>query len=173
MQIRVTPSKTSALPIASSSKSDRVPLLSNDTAAKNPKSSARFGFFYNNDKKLKPWTFVVAGIMVVVLAGGGYFAYNTARQNSPAGVQGASTDEVSHLLQKVGTLILLPTSEQPTVATVSDKDKLKDQPFFTNAETGDKLIIYPNAKKAILYRPNINKIIEVAPVSFGDTTTTK
>jgi hypothetical protein len=73
------------------------------------------------------------------------------------------------LVDKVGQLIVLPTDEQPTIATVSDLDKLKGQPFFAHAELGDKVFIYSGAKKAILYRPSTNKIIELAPLTTGDS----
>jgi len=76
-----------------------------------------------------------------------------------------ATEEAKALVAKVSILMELPTGEEPTVATVSDKSKLADQPFFMNAQNGDKVLIYSGAKKAILYRPSINKIIEVAPVN--------
>lgn len=50
--------------------------------------------------------------------------------------------------------------ETPTIATVSDITKLQGQPFFAKAQNGDKVYVYSNAKKAILYRPSENKIIE-------------
>ena len=69
------------------------------------------------------------------------------------------------LLRKIGEHIVLPSNETPAILTVDDKDKLKDQPFFKPAENGDKIIIYTQAKKAIIYREAWNKIIDVGPVS--------
>lgn len=65
--------------------------------------------------------------------------------------------------------LTLPSDEQPTVATVSDPNKLKDQPFFAGAEKDDKLLIYTNSKKAIIYRPSTNKIINVGPIAISDS----
>ena len=78
-------------------------------------------------------------------------------------------DETNATLAAVGKLIVLPTGEQPTLATVTDPTKLADQPFFANAKTGFKVLIYTNAKEAILYDPVANKIVAVAPVNIGTT----
>ncbi|HET7098669.1 MAG TPA: hypothetical protein VFI61_00305 [Patescibacteria group bacterium] len=76
--------------------------------------------------------------------------------------------EANKLVAEVGLLIALPEGEKPTVATVSDIDKVKDQPFFKNAKNGDKVLIYTNAKKAILYRPSEKRIIEVGAVNINN-----
>jgi hypothetical protein len=109
--------------------------------------------------------------IVVMLAGvgaAGYF-YRQLDQikKNPNKV---SQDETRALIDKVGKLIVLPSNEDPTIATVTDLSKLKEQVFFANAKEGDKVLIYTNAKKAILYNPTDNKIVEVAPVNIGDNT---
>ncbi len=88
----------------------------------------------------------------------------------------AKQQEVAAIVAKVGKLIVLPEGETPTVATVTDPDKLKDQAFFANAKSGDKVLVYANAKKAFLYDPVNDKLIDVAPLNIGtgtSTTTTK
>lgn len=84
--------------------------------------------------------------------------------------QGYRGDEdIRKILSKVEKNILLPEDETPTVATISDVEKLKSsQLFFAKAENGDKVLIYTKAKKAILYRPSIAKIIEVAPIDLEE-----
>jgi hypothetical protein len=54
------------------------------------------------------------------------------------------------------------------VATVSDASKLQSQQFFAKAQNGDKVLIFTNAKRAVLYRPSTNKVIEYAPVNIGN-----
>lgn len=83
-----------------------------------------------------------------------------------------AVDESKSIIDAVGKLIVLPSGEQPTLATVTDPEKLKDQPFFASAKKGDKVLIYTNAKKAILYDPAENKIVEVAPINIGASATT-
>lgn len=75
--------------------------------------------------------------------------------------------EIEVLVKKISRLMELPKNDEPSIATVADKDRLKNQAFFANAKNGDKVLIFAKAKKAILYRPAINKIIEVAPVDIG------
>ncbi|OGI90570.1 hypothetical protein A2911_00385 [Candidatus Nomurabacteria bacterium RIFCSPLOWO2_01_FULL_40_15] len=75
--------------------------------------------------------------------------------------------EAQALAEKVGMLMLLPTGEVPTVATVSDPKVLQNQSFFIDVKKGDKVLIYANAQKAVLYRPEIDKIVNIAPVNFG------
>jgi len=111
-------------------------------------------------------------IVVIVLAVAilpSYYFYSQYRktQSLLSNPAASSNTQLKQLVNEVGKLILLPTGEQPRIATVSDITKLAGQPFFANAQNGDKVLIYTKAKEAILYRESINKIIEVAPVNLG------
>lgn len=77
----------------------------------------------------------------------------------------SNTSSDAAIIAQVGSLVALPAEEIPTLATVSDKSKLANQPFFEKAENGDKVLIYEVAGKAYLYRPSQNKVIEVTTVS--------
>jgi hypothetical protein len=85
-------------------------------------------------------------------------------KNDPQAVR---AEETKKLVEQVSRVMVLPSSETPTVATITDISKIKNQPFFAKAENGDKLLIYTNAKRAILFRPSTNKVIDVAPVNIG------
>jgi hypothetical protein len=89
-----------------------------------------------------------------------YHQYKKIKDNPDASIQ----EENKSLLSKVYKIMDLPQDETPTIATVSDKDKLKDQDFFKNSENGDKILIFSNSKIAIMYRPSANKIMKVAPL---------
>lgn len=109
---------------------------------------------------------IILAILVIALAGIAYYFY---RNSSLSGRDQTTIEqaEAKALVAKVGKLIVLPEDETPTVATVSDPEKLKDQQFFADAKKGDKVLIYTNAKKAILYDPVLNKIITIAPINIG------
>ncbi len=118
---------------------------------------------------------IVSAFLIVVAASAPAYYFYNQNQKSQALLKNptqATTEEVKILVDQVGKLMELPTNESPTIATVSDKTKLAGQSFFAKAENGDKVLIYNQVKKAILYRPSINKIIEVAPVDIGSSTAT-
>ncbi len=114
--------------------------------------------------KLVPY--VLIGV-VLVAAGFSFYFWNEARalRKNP---QKAAQAETQKLLSDISKLIVLPEGETPTVATVTDPEILRSQPFFAKAQTGDKVLIYTNARKAILYSANLNKIVEVAPINIGN-----
>lgn len=118
--------------------------------------------------KLNTQTLVIIGVVILALIPSIYFyiQFKSAQTRISNPSQFASED-AKNLVATVSKLMTLPTEETPTVATVNDKEKLKNQPFFAKSENGDKVLIYTNAKKAILFRPSINKIIDVAPVNIG------
>lgn len=92
--------------------------------------------------------------------------YNNLK-NDPSIVSNKDTDNI---LDRVSQLMVLPSDEAPTIATILDKDKLDNQPFFDESQNGDKLLMFNSAMKAILYRPSTNKIIKVAPININDST---
>lgn len=79
----------------------------------------------------------------------------------------ATKEETRFILGQVGKLMDLPTGEDPTIATILDAEKLKDQAFFAKAKNGDKVILFTNARKAILFRPDTNRVIDFAPINIG------
>ena len=112
--------------------------------------------------------FILLLIFIAAIAAGYYYyrSYQKLLKNPEI----VTTQEVSWLQESVGKLMDLP-NETPSTATVLDKSKLKGQAFFNNAENGDKILIYSTAKKAILYRPSTNKIIEVMPLALDTSST--
>lgn len=110
---------------------------------------------------------VIVVLSVLVLIGFGtaaylYFGGNAKKDSS------LRTEEIKN---KVARLIDIPKDEVPTIATVTDKEKLKDQPFFKDAQNEDMLLIFPQAKKAIIYREKDNRLINVGPIAITSDST--
>ncbi|MEP7162360.1 MAG: LytR C-terminal domain-containing protein [Candidatus Moraniibacteriota bacterium] len=116
--------------------------------------------------RLLPILIVLSGLLLIAVAVAGYFYYQY--KNAQPGV--AETKEINELQATLGVFMELPEGETPTLATVTDKAKLADQPFFKKAENGDKVLIYTNHGRAILYRPSIKKIIDVTAVNVTPPT---
>src|SRR6185503_11536868 len=88
--------------------------------------------------------FIFMFLLIALGAAGGYFYKNNLSYKNP---ELAAESEARMLAEEVGRLIILPTNEIPTIATVSDPKALEGQAFFAEAKTGDKVLIYTNAKK--------------------------
>lgn len=120
-------------------------------------------------KKLN-FTAVLLGVLVLLFVASAVSSFYFKKQLSDlkANPQKIGQEEVNSVLSKVSKIMLLPEGEVPTLATVADLSKLKDQPFFDKAKVGDKVLLYTQARKAILYSPTENKIVEVAPINIGN-----
>jgi hypothetical protein len=77
----------------------------------------------------------------------------------------ASHTPTQQLVSQVGKKVELP-AETPVIYTVNDAQKLKNQAFFADAKNGDKVLYFPGAKVAALYRPSTDKVIRYQPVSL-------
>lgn len=117
-------------------------------------------FFISNHKKRFRQLMILVSVLVLVIGLSIFYLLSQKPKISP------EEKETKELIFKVEKLMELPQDEIPTVATVLDESKVQEELFFKQAKTGDKLLAYIKNKKAILYRPSTNKIIEVAPISF-------
>ncbi len=121
----------------------------------------------------KKYYMIGAALLVVVVLVVGFFM-------SPA-LSGSSKNEAAvvkannALLAKIARHIIIPT-ETPIIATINDAGKLvAEQAFYTGSADGDKLVIFPQAQKAIIYSPSRDIIINAGPfvVNSGTSATTQ
>lgn len=124
-------------------------------------------------KQINKKALIISSILVLLLiiaAAPSYYFYNEYKkaQMQLQNPSETAQKELDILLEEIGKLMILPQNEIPTLATVSDVNKLKNQEFFKNAQNGDKVLIYSEAKKAILYRPSIKRIVEVSPLQLAE-----
>jgi len=110
-------------------------------------------------------------ISCIVIASGGFFLWKYRQAQDLIQIlqnkDQTGEKETAELVEKVAQLAILPT-ETPTVATVTDEQKLIDQPFFANAKKGDKVLIYAGSKKAYLYRPESHQIVDIGALNLDN-----
>ncbi len=122
----------------------------------------------DNFWKRRWWQVAIAAVLVAAV---GYLVYGYANaQTELARLNGGSGSEVQSLVNQIGRYLVLP-DEAPTLATVNDVSKLKNQEFFKNAQNGDKVLIFSKAGRALLYRVSTKKIIEYSKVDLSSSGT--
>ncbi len=69
--------------------------------------------------------------------------------------------DIANVKAAVSKLMILPSNEEPTLASVQDKSKLADEFLRSKTENGDKVLVYTDNHLVIVYRPSIQKIAAV------------
>lgn len=89
----------------------------------------------------------------------------TVRLEQLQGNNAANQEKAKNVVLRVKKLMDIDTSVEPTVATIVDVEKLREQnPFYNKAENGDYLVV--TQTRAILYREEENLILDVVPVQI-------
>lgn len=122
--------------------------------------------FYKNlfrrvPKHIRKLTLILTAVVVVLVATTVFLVVQLRAYQKPALT---AEERLQQLVAQIGQVAVLPLDESPTVATVVDPSKLRDQPFFANVEAGDQVLIYPVSKRAVLWRPSTHKVVEVSTV---------
>lgn len=107
---------------------------------------------------------VISSLVIItslVIVSGYFFVQYQSLKKDPDKV---TKSENKALVESVAKIYNLPQDEEPTIATINDRDKLQDQAFFANAQNGDKILIYTKAQKAVIYRPKQNIVINSGPI---------
>jgi hypothetical protein len=106
--------------------------------------------------KLLFFLFLIIIIAIIIVC----FNLVAKKNNQPAAPE-------EDLLTKVSRHIVLPSSEQPFIATIENIDNLvKAQKFYEGAKNGDKLLIYRD--RAIIYDPARDVLVNVGPIYVSD-----
>ena len=119
----------------------------------------------SGSRQLKPSVIVFSVLLCVFAGAAGYFYY---KYKQAIRITTDTKEEIVQLVETIGMMMELPNDETPTLATVTDREKLADQPFFQKSENGDKVLIYTNAGRANLYRPSVGKIVDVTAINVQE-----
>lgn len=116
-------------------------------------------------------TKVLILLVVAALAVAGWFYWKyteTQKILTGAGTEAEMEQEIKEVTAAVGKLMILP-NEKPQIATVVDPDALvKQQPFYEGVKKGDKVLFYAEAKRAIIYSPSRNIVVNAGPVYYSE-----
>ena len=114
-------------------------------------------------RKNLPWILILVLLVVCTFL---FWQYQQARHKLDG-----SANENAKIQKDVENLVYISDQETPTIATVNDATKLKNQAFFKDAQNGDKVLIYTKLHKAILYRPSTHMLINVQTVNLTQSNT--
>jgi hypothetical protein len=106
-------------------------------------------------RKNPNYVYRLLALLILVIAIGLFFL---AKHTSSKG-------DLKSVESSVGKLMLLPKDEQPTLATVENKNSLNDKFLASHSKNGDRVLIYTKNQMVIIYRPNLNKIAAVGTVT--------
>lgn len=117
---------------------------------------------HNNEFQYELWSqhLFKASIFLLVVAIGYLNFHIFIMKNS--NTQNSEIDEM--IKKEVAAIIGISEEDKPYLATVSDPDALREQPFFAEVSREDKVLIYPNLQKVILYNPRTKKIINTSSI---------
>jgi hypothetical protein len=108
----------------------------------------------------------LAVLFVLALASSIYFynQYKTVKNDPTAAIKAKNLKETEQVLAEVKGIILIESSDAPTIARVEDPVALQknNATFYKNVQKGDYLVLYKD--RAIIYRESNNQIINVAPI---------
>lgn len=122
-----------------------------------PKSSVRI-FIKKNFVKIY---FVISFVLIVVLLSLVVIFYIKLNNSN----QDLSQSKIERIVKKVSKTATLPEDEQPSVIKVTNPESLEDQEFFSNANTGDIVLVYKESKKVILLEAKSYKIKNIADLN--------
>lgn len=108
---------------------------------------------------------VIVLLMTVGFGVAGKWAYQNDKL--PGGYGQSEEEKTTKNTERIVALVskhLALPDEQPLVARVTDAETLvKEQPFYTGSTNGTYLLLFPNAKKAVLYDPEKDILLNVGP----------
>lgn len=114
---------------------------------------------------------IVSLLIIIIIALLGYAVYDKFfTTTTPEGQ--LSEKEIKSLVTKVSKLINVP-DEMPVVAKIIKAEELiVEQKFYTGSKDGDYLIVFPTTQKAMIYREDEDRLINVGPIIVDQPATT-
>ncbi|HVU59936.1 MAG TPA: hypothetical protein VHC98_03820 [Candidatus Saccharimonadales bacterium] len=113
---------------------------------------------HRHKRRLRLW--LPLFIVILAIAVGAniilFVKYRAAVSTNPVSQQRELQAAVAH--------IAVVPHETPVVSTVADKQKLNNPALAAVVQNGDKILIYGQAKRLIVYRPSVHKIVTMLTI---------
>lgn len=93
-----------------------------------------------------------AGALCVVL----FLKYREAVDSNPTNIEQKTVETVSRLVET--------PDEKPTVVTVQDASKLSNPELASRAQDEDRLLVYPESRRVVIFRPSSGKIVDILSI---------
>jgi hypothetical protein len=121
--------------------------------------------------RLLPFIVIIQSVLLVAALG---YAFTLQKENTnlrkPEYLPKLTAERIH---KDIRDTVAVPANEVPVVlGTVADPTKLEDQVFYRNALQGDVIVVYTEAKIAVLYRESEKKVINIGPFQTDDTAPT-
>ena len=102
-------------------------------------------------------------VIIIILLGVAIYSFMYFNQLQ---LKESNADHRKRILLALGKVMVLPEYETPDVLSIKEKNEtLAKIAIFRKAKTGHEIIIYPRYhKKAILFDPKSNKIVDILPI---------
>ncbi|GEM_PF-270005 len=117
-----------------------------------------------HNKKVIAVSVFIAAFPILFFLSLSYKRYYDSKNLSPM-----LNNDVDRLIAEISEIMQIPEDEKPQIGTVVNVKELKEKKFFAEAKEGDKVLIFTKAKKVILYRPSIKKIINAGMLDLENT----
>lgn len=98
-------------------------------------------------------------LIVAILVGASLLGYYVVQHH-----QAAAMSANQRLIRDVSRQAVVPTDEIPSVTTVTDPAKVNQQ-FLEGTKKGDKVLLYYQSSRAVVYRPSTDQVVNMGPFS--------
>jgi hypothetical protein len=85
-----------------------------------------------------------------------FLKYREAVDTNPKNIEQKTVEEVAKLVET--------PDEKPSVVTVLDASKLSNAELAARAQDGDRLLVYAENRRVIMYRPSNGKIVDILTI---------
>ncbi len=116
---------------------------------------------------MRALAFAAVGCLLVLFTAAVFISRsNSNEMPQTLGATDATRSESEKYYEAVSKFVELPLNELPTVANVSDAEKVKkDNAVLADVRDGDKMLFFAKSRKVVVYRPSSNKVVAVVTLT--------